>query len=406
MLDGVGYGLQVTLELPLRLRRRWGRWRVDALPESQRVERWGVDTVGDRNHHSLQRAESQRRAALPALVARGILAPERAAGTPLVEIVRRRSISVLRLWTGHVVRVAPNARLATLRATPRRCAQIDMPQSVTEAHLGWTPLVLEFELAGGGDELVVEGEIATLGVLPRAARVSECELAEAPHLARALLAFYSPEYFETKRRGEVARSYRRLPVEALGEGAATTRIALCGPRELAPSTLVGDVTAIEQRCAIELSVRFDGQRVRLSPDRDALARRARAIEAAWAPWATPEDPAHRGALLYLTRYMTPHPMGEPHFFVKPCALLETPPGWSTLIEGVSIAGVGETLRGVVRSDVFHALPAVFALPTSARSARIRRGELLAWLLPTPRAWTAPRLEERAFEAISLPRGPG
>ncbi|MEZ4390273.1 MAG: hypothetical protein R3A48_04185 [Polyangiales bacterium] len=397
MLEGAAYGLQVALHTPLRALRRWGRWKVNELPLGLRVERWGLETPGGRDGAALRRAEAQARAALPALVARGVVGAEAAAGLSLVEVVRSPTTWVVRLWTGYLVRVSPAARLVALRASPRRCVDLDLSPAALDAHLGWTPLVLDLELRRGAEEVIVEGEVATLGVLPPSVPAREVTLDEAPDLARALLAFYDPEYFEAKRRGEVTRSYRRLPKAPAGDGAPWVRVARGGPAELSVEPLEGaGVTALAHRCAVDLAVRFDGQRVRLEADDAALQRRARAIEAAWSFVASPDDPACRGALLYLTRYMTPHPFGEPHFFVKPCALVQTPPGWSTLVEGVGVEGVGDTLRGVVRTDAFHALPAVFALPTGASKARLRRGQLLARLIPTPRAWTAPTLDERAF----------
>lgn len=397
MLDGTAYGIQVALHTPLRALRRWGRWKVNELPLGLRVERWGLETPGARDGAALRRAEAQARGALPALVARGTLGAEAAAALSLVEIVRARTTSVVRLWTGYLVRVAPAARLVALRASPRRCVDLDLRPAPLDAHLGWTPLVLDLELRPGAEEVIVEGEVATLGVLPPSVPAQELALDEAPELARALLEFYDPAYFEAKRRGEVTRSYRRLPTSPAGDEAPSVRVARGGPAELSVETLgESGITALAHRCAVDLTVRFDGQRVRLEADDAALRRRAREIEAAWAFAASPDDPACRGALLYLTRYMTPHPFGEPHFFVKPSALVQTPAGWSTLVEGVAVDGVGETLRGVVRTDAFHALPAVFALPAGGAKGRLRRGQLLARLMPTPRAWTAPTLDERAF----------
>lgn len=150
------------------------------------------------------------------------------------------------------------------------------------------------------------------------------------------------------------------------------------------------------RCAVALGIRFDGQRVWIDADDAALAARRGAIEAAWAPFASPDDPARRGALWYLTKYMTPHPAGEPHFFAKPCALVVTPPGWSTLVEGVCLPGVGETLRGMVHTDQFHAAPSVFALPASARGGALNRGAVLSRLFPLPRAWAQPTVRDVSF----------
>jgi hypothetical protein len=84
--------------------------------------------------------------------------------------------------------------------------------------------------------------------------------------------------------------------------------------------------------------------------------------------------------------------------VKPPALLVTPPGWSTVIDGLKRPGL-DVLRGVVRTDVFHAVPAVFALAAPFEAHHVARGEVLAELFPSPRS-----VLERPFELA--PFAPG
>jgi hypothetical protein len=91
----------------------------------------------------------------------------------------------------------------------------------------------------------------------------------------------------------------------------------------------------------------------------------------------------RRALWYLTKYFTPHPPGDPHFFVKPFAFTRTPPGWSSLVEGIHGDGY-DVLRGVVSTDVFHATPAVFHLRTAGAPVAVAAGTPLVRVIAIPR----------------------
>ena len=100
-------------------------------------------------------------------------------------------------------------------------------------------------------------------------------------------------------------------------------------------------------------------------------------------------------MLYFTKYFTPLPPGETHFFVKPWAFMQTPPGWSCLLEGVHGDGF-DVLRGVVATDVFHAMPAVFQVYRAGEPIRVRFGEPLLQVMPIPR-----RLLQAGFRQATL-----
>ncbi len=135
---------------------------------------------------------------------------------------------------------------------------------------------------------------------------------------------------------------------------------------------------------MSFTAHFDGNTLAIEPDRKALALGASAIRAELeAALGEGFDVLHKGAVLYLTKYFTPHPNGEPHFFVKPWAFTSTPRGWSTEIEGMRGDG-WDVMRGVVWTDRFHATPAVFAMQASRR-VRIAEGAPLLDALAVPRS---------------------
>jgi hypothetical protein len=139
--------------------------------------------------------------------------------------------------------------------------------------------------------------------------------------------------------------------------------------------------------AVPFTAHFDGNTLAIEPDRKSLERGARAVEtelesALGAGYAA----LHKGAALYLTKYFTPHPNGEPHFFVKPWAFTATPRGWSSVIDGVRGDG-WDVMRGVVWTDRFHATPAVFALQPGCR-VRLGAGAPLFELVASPRSLLA------------------
>jgi hypothetical protein len=131
--------------------------------------------------------------------------------------------------------------------------------------------------------------------------------------------------------------------------------------------------------AVGFEARWDGYSLVVQPNRRELDAGAREVEHVL-EGVMPSE--HRGALLYLTKYFTPHPRGEPHFFVKPWAFVETPPGWSSVLEGTRGPG-WDVLRGVVRTDAFHAVPAVFDVHRSG-AFELPRGAPLLEVIAIPR----------------------
>jgi len=378
LLEGNAWGWQLSLAKRIELRRgRLGSWQ----------------TVASSHVDSLDR---MTRAAVPMLVRDGTLR----AGAWVKRLEQGALVTAgrsLSLFTGLFVRPRADHRLRVATLGNRRSWMYTITETILDDADAFTPLVVDITPSRDADSLILDGEIASLGVLPARTTFSRATLEEASDVARSHVDFYDQRYFETKKRGEVARKYRdsvsRSPRPASGE-APHARIVDGGPSfvEIAPDRLI-------IRNAVSFSATFDGYTLTATPDRSELESFSADVRTAWQRWqATAQREFHEGALLYLTKYITPHPPGEPHFFVKPPSLIETTPGTSTLISGRPGTGF-DIMRGVVHSDAFHAAPAVFHLWRPGETIRIPRGAPLADLFVTPRT-----LDDASFAYTAA--GPG
>jgi hypothetical protein len=157
-------------------------------------------------------------------------------------------------------------------------------------------------------------------------------------------------------------------------------------------------TALVVDNVVRLSALYDGLTLSVEPDAKALAREAAEVATRYRAVVPEELRKHPGALLYLTKYVTPHVPGEPHFFVKAFAFLKTPPGVSCVLDGLSGPG-WDVLRGVVATDVFHAAPAVFHLRKTGERVTIPQGAPLLRILPVPRELLAGTFEVEPFDVL-------
>ncbi len=387
LLAGNAFGFQVTLRRPFEVRTRLGGARVDFADED-----------------SLTRLH---RASLPMLVREGILgeAASRGLAAGVVTIARGRTPRI-RIFTGLFVRPRVGVRLRVSSTKNRRSLAYDVPESFVDDAAAWTPLVLT--VTPRGAEASIVGEVATVAPLPARSHARILALEEAPEVFRAHLAFYDSAYFATKKGGEVARKYRRARSLDAHAGVAEPTIdcVRVGAADGAPAASSDRIAIVN---AVGLDVSYDGMRVSVTPDARDLAHHASGVEAevgAFFARAPEGHEPHPGARLYLSKYVTPHPAGEPHFFVKPAALFRAPPGVSLLIEGHGGPHY-EILRGVVESDRFYAAPAVFHLTTPGARISVPRGTPLADLFALPRALESSTFTTRRagpLAGLSLDRG--
>lgn len=385
LLEGNSFGHQIVFGRRLVVRSRLGRRGLEPTRELEEV---------DRAH----------RAAVPLLAAHGLL---RRGGAWHAQLGKKWwwvERGVLRVWTGLLVRPRAGTWLRVSGAGSRSILGLAVRTHWIAETDELVPLVLDIEAASDGTRL--EGEVATLAVTPRDVDAVIEPIAAHPELIEAHVAFYDAKYFATKK-GDVTKKYRRSVATSRGakdeceDAPATIRVAhVAGPRPeivridraLGPDSTATVAVARDARAphvvrffnAVPFTAQFDGNTLAIDPDRKVLERGARAVrtelEAAGGEGLAE---LHKGALLYLTKYFTPHPNGEPHFFVKPWAFTSTPRGWSSVIEGTRGEG-WDVMRGVVWTDRFHATPAVFSIQPGRR-VRVAEGAALFDVAAVPRS---------------------
>jgi hypothetical protein len=403
LLEGNAFGFQLELTRPVVIRRRLGGLAVDV-----------PGTAGDQ----LARIHA---GALPRLAAQGFLEPGGAWHRALRDHPVLRRSRRIRLWTGLLVRPDPGTWLRLSGTANRRNTLIEVEEAILRDDGRFIPVVLDIVLRDDAPDVVrLEGEIGCLAPIQPGVRFTPVALADAPEVGRAHVAFYDARYFRTKQ-GQVTRKYRRrvAQLEPSGRPAAEAvcrsaaeavcrsaaeavcRLVNAGPEtcEVHPTTRFltassvdpiddpGETRRLDQvlfRNALPFSAAFDGSMLPIDPDRERLAVKVAALERLWRDvYGDAFMEANRGAIWYLTKYFTPHPPGEPHFFVKPWSFVVTPPGWSCLLEGLHGDGY-DVMRGMVHTDVFHATPAVFQLYRRGVPIDVREGAPLLRVLPIPR----------------------
>jgi hypothetical protein len=174
---------------------------------------------------------------------------------------------------------------------------------------------------------------------------------------------------------------------------AQCRVITIGP---SAHKIAGSIPRVIFANLVPFEARFDGYAISVDPEERVLRAGAREVERSFAEALGPtflgENPQ---AVRYFTKYFTFHPPGEPHFFVKPWSFVQTPPGWSCLLEGVHGDGF-DVLRGVVATDIFHATPAVFQVYRMGEPIKVAFGDPLLHVIPIPR-----RLLQAGFRQATL-----
>src|SRR5204862_8140342 len=131
----------------------------------------------------------------------------------------------LSLFAGLFVRPRAEHRLRLATLGNRRSWLYTITEAILDDGDAFTPLVVELAPSRDAESLILDGEIASLGALPARTTFSRASLEEASDVARAHVDFYDQRYFETKKRGEVARKYRdsvtRSPRPAAMDDAVT-----------------------------------------------------------------------------------------------------------------------------------------------------------------------------------------
>lgn len=360
LLEGNAFGLQARLNRPLTIERRLGRApRVDS---------------------------TMHASAIPRMIAHGYIRAGSAWHRAFEKSIVHAHRSALLLFTGLLVRAPRGSVLRVSSTANRRSFLYDVDEVLIGEEL--VPLVLSLRPRAPGP-LHLDGELATVAELEPNVGIERGPLREA---GEAHVEFYDEAYFANKK-AESTRKYRALPRRD-GRAAGSMQVIECGPVSYAierrdrflsstsptPEKRDDGIDVVAFETLLPFTATFDGNALVVRYDEARLAREVKKLEKTWTDeYGAAFLQKHRRAMWYLTKYFTPHPHGEPHFFVKPWAFIKTPPGWSALVEGVMGDGY-EIMRGVIASDVFHAAPAVFRVHRIG-TVHVREGARLLEVIP-------------------------
>jgi len=374
LFEGNAFGFQVTLRQPITLRRSARGVDVEiAAPYAEALT-------------------ASYRAVLPRLAAEGLLPPGGLLRTAFADdflMVEGEGTGRvgLHLWTGLLVRPNTGVWLRVSATANRGNRFIDVKEQFIADDGALVPLVLDIMLRSDApDQVRLEGEIGTVAPVAPRARIEVVSLADAPEIGAAHAAFYDDAYFQAKTRG-VTKKYRKmkpLPDALESDAPARCRVIKVGAAEY---TTAGSIPYVVFTNTVPFEARFDGYTIAVEADQRALRAGAREVERTFAEALGPTFLGrNRQAMRYFTKYFTQHRPGEPHFFISPWAFVQTPPGWSCLLEGAHGNGF-DVLRGIVATDHVY---------RTGEPIGVGLGEPLLHVMPIPR-----RLLQASFRQARL-----
>ena len=344
------------------------------------------------------------------LVARGLLVDNGYWFQRLSQGAVQRNLGFISVWSGLLVKPAAGLWLLMTGSYNRR-AGVNLRDTVFADDQGYTPLMLEFEAASmSKDTMWLESELACLVPIRPGVEWRRETIAGRRDLGDAYNEFYGGSYLETRGAGKAVGRYRKLvagerPVANPGV-ARCSLVTIAGPdvhtietfTNIAgshgpmPEETGARLPYVMLRNFTPLEFDFDGLQSHLNND-DANTHGDELLEV-WGDLFGKENAAH---IDWWTSYFTgnvPMHYGEPNALIIPYAFVETPPGWSTLADGVHYPGL-DSLRGIVATDVFYHAGPVLQFQRHG-DFRLEAGDPLLRLLPVP-----PPLLGAPYELVDL-----
>ena len=259
----------------------------------------------------------------------------------------------------------------------------------------YTPLVLDIDLAAvTAQETWVEEEIGCVTPVRPAIRFSVQPVQSAPDVGVAAVRFYDTSYFAEKRVRATGDRKLHGGLSSDGPDQADCRVTYGGPRSLRVSgrwtragpegwsrwgrTADASLAQVIIRSACQLQARWDGRSFTdLTADMPASRQRLARL------WRRLYGPGAEDALEFFSRYLIGTAPDEHYFAVQPWVFVQTPPGWSSLVDGFH-GPIYDGMRAVIATDAFTTSSMLYRLFRPGL-VRIARGAPLLRVLPVPRS---------------------
>jgi hypothetical protein len=355
VFEGSAAGFQITLAQPMTVaRNRAGKIACDMTPPTLQQVTGDVDDALERG------------------IAEGLIARD----GYWHRLLRGDSMPVrgnrLIVWTGHMIRPRPGVWLLIGGAFNRRSRVAVVDHLVTDP-AQFVPLVIEIDARNvTKDPIWMESELACVTPLSPAARMRKEQLQpNAPELQQ-FGSFFSEEYFEAKGKHPTAHYVRRQRDNRVkAEPTCDARLLYVGPDvhtiheferfatpygfSKTPSSagsaqfaLVRNIAPTKWVWQGQTHTSFDVNKKRHLP----------ALESLW--HATFGD-ANPSGLEFMSGYMMGEHWDQPYIQFQPWVLTATPPGWSSLVDGVHHAPAYDGMRAVIATDWFFGLAMVYRM---------------------------------------------
>jgi len=325
-------------------------------------------------------------------------------------VIRRDG--VISIWTGLLAKPSDGLWLLSTGVFNRR-AEVNVRESVIASSEGYTPLIIEFETASMlKDTMWFETELACLVPIQPGTAFSRGPLEQRPELGAILNDFYGSGYLDLRGAGKSVGRYRKLvatdSVSVPEPGTAQCHLAhvsgsdkstieffenLVGPSGPLPQEVAERLPFAVLRSSLTVDFDFDGVRVHVQSG--AIEEHSEELVQAWSDLYGKENAS---LIDWMGDYVleTQKNVTEPIVLVSPVDLVQTPPGWWTLVDGYHYPGL-DGMRGAVATDVFPHVAPAFNF-RRAGDFHIEEGAPLARLLPVPR-----HLLEARYELIEIPQ---
>jgi hypothetical protein len=318
------------------------------------------------------------------------------------------------IWTGYVIRPAENTWILSGAAYNRR-AQVKTIDLVYADSQNFQPLFCALdvsEMKPGTYEIAAE--LGCLLGLQPGIEVKVAPVEESTDVVKAVCDFFDDEYYEQKKTMPATGKYRRLkssknkPLHANSEKEEREILLvdmLGTPYQL--DTFKNFVTTkgigpdrelsrtyqfITLKSAFSAKLDWDGtfwkEKMKAHPMTEKL------IEI----WTKVGGAAGERFAYTLAEFVWLPAATESFFNVAPWVLLKTPPGWSSVYDGIHFENA-EGLRGVVRTDQLHQVSGVYRL-INGPTLNIKKGSSLMRILPTPRKLLNPEYHVMTAEELT------
>jgi hypothetical protein len=319
------------------------------------------------------------------------------------------------IWTGYVIRPAENTWILNGGAYNRR-AQVKTIDLVYADSLNFQPLFCALDLSEmkpGSYQLAAElGCLLGLqpGIEVKVAPV-EKSLAE----VKAVCDFFDDQYYEQKKTTPATGKYRALkssknkPTQASSKKEPPEIVLvdmLDSPYQL--GTFKNFVTSfgigtdrklsetfkfIILKSAFSAKLDWDGTYWKTKVTAHPLTEKLIQI------WTKVGGAAGERFANTVAEFVWLPAATESFFNVAPWVLCKTPPGWSSVYDGIHFENA-EGLRGVVRTDQLYQVSGVYRL-IKGSSLSIKKGSHLMRILPIPRNLLNPEYQIKNTEDLTL-----